>query len=611
LQQQTKLSFDMQNIYITWHYTTHGIAYLKHILSSFYCGICSVTDKAIAAENISQDAMNAVFDTPSDNGFLFDKVYYLTAPQSSFDKLSSRRFYYRKNILDDAEIIRNNIQNIWHEVLDLDWLLFDDCLRRELQYVNDKYSEQYELFKSLIWRDMQHYSVQSQIDWFLNLSNAATFYEKRFEQKHFEINDLRNSQEIAEKIQQWVLQLPRLHPNARFIINVALGSNETQVVWHIFAEAGLLPPNTKLLFTYDDKSDMNERRLKRVRINEVPINLISSIKQKVTIYDSPKSEQRRLAELKFQNYIRQGFSILFLGERGTGKTHLIEMNSDKDKLIDANCASFDSDSKAESELFGYEKGAFTGADKTTDGLFQRANGKILFLDEIHHLSKLVQAKLMKALQTDEHNRFTIRKLNGKTEKVSCQVIMASNKALNELRKDLLPDFYDRVSQLIIELPPLRNTPSDRADDWKAIWKKMKFDQHPLKKVKDAPDDKELVTWMQTQPLYGNYRDLQKIAISYHTFLTFSDELKKMISQKTPFEYAKAEFEKYYSTQTNDIENHLFAEDKTPKEMLTVFRKHLAEWAIRTFGGAPAAEKHFLHLGDNTTYRTLYQWRNGK
>ena len=602
----------MKNIYITWHYTTHGIAYLKHILSAFYCKICKVDDKLIRHENINQDEMNTVFDTPLHSGFLFDKVYYLTTPQASFDKISSRRFYYRKNILTDDVILNCGMFDIWQEVLKLNWLDHDDCLQREIAYIENKYPDKFELFKSLVWRDMQHYSINSQIEWFNKISNASPFYNQKFEEQKFDIKDLRDSQEIAKKISKWVLQLPKKHPNSRFFINVSLGSNETQVVWHIFAESGLLPPNTKLLFTYDDKSDLSNTRLKRFRIKEIPTNLISTIRQSFTIYEVPKSQQRKLAELKLQNYLQQGFAILMLGERGTGKTHLVEKYKGNENFKDVNCASFDDDNKAESELFGHEKGAFTGADKRKDGLFHAANRGTIFLDEFHHLSPRVQEKLMKAMQTDDNNELSIRRMGAtETQKVSCKIIMASNKPISELRQIILPDFYDRISQMIIELPALRETPEDRLNDWITMWKQMKFDRHPLSKIKDTPKDNDLIEWLNSLSLYGNYRDLQKIAISYHTYLTFESELKSLIPQKSALEYAKSEFRKYHSIEGESSNFEMFLETKTPKEMLTLYKKQLAEWAINHFGSASNAEKHFIKLGDKTIGRTLYLWRNGK
>jgi DNA-binding NtrC family response regulator len=263
---------------------------------------------------------------------------------------------------------------------------------------------------------------------------------------------------------------------------------------------------------------------------------------------------------------------------------------------------------AESILFGYKKGAFTDAKEDRKGVFEEADKGILFLDEIHHLDKDVQAKLMKALQTDENNDFTIRRLGDKVErKISTTLIFASNISISELHKRLLPDFYDRITQLVIELPSLRETPEDIPDEFEGIWRQMKFEQfYPFETT--VKKDKQLFNWLKKLPLYGNYRDLQKIAIYYKTFLGFTDDIKKMLKQKSPFAFAKSEFEKYISYQESDEKFNLFSDKKTIKEMEDCFKKQLADWAIDRFKGGPNAAKHFKSLGGKTTHDTLYKWQ---
>ena len=85
----------MSKVYITWHYTSHGIAYLKHVLSEFYNH--TSIPKEIKWENLIQRELNRVFNNQRSNGFQFDKIIYLTAPQESFDNISSRRFNYKNN----------------------------------------------------------------------------------------------------------------------------------------------------------------------------------------------------------------------------------------------------------------------------------------------------------------------------------------------------------------------------------------------------------------------------------------------------------------------------------------------------------------------------------
>jgi len=593
----------MENIYITWHYTTHGIAYQKHILSAFYANLCSINDSKISVDDISQDEMNEIFDKHK-QGFYFDKIYYLTSDQDVFDRISSRRFYYRRNMLDDELVISSGTQPIWEDLLQRNWIDLPNTLQLEIEYVKNTYPEKYETWFSQVWRDMQHYPIDSQLYWFCNLSNAATIYGKRLHEIKLKVTDLRNEQNIAAEVAKWITTLSKKHKDANFIINVSLGSSETQVAWQLLGELNMLPVNTRFIKTYDNKADGRKDRFKIVSIIEVNTHIIAQLKSNFKLFENTVVPGRQLANLKMQNFLKQGFAILIFGERGTGKSKLVEENKGNKKPVSVNCASFDDDSKAESELFGYVKWAFTGANNDKTGLFHEANNGILFLDEVHHLSKRVQGKLMKAMQTDDNNNFTIRRLGASTEeKIKCTVILATNKTVNEFREMILPDFYDRISQLIIELPPLRETREDLQADWQAIWKQLRFDE-----FFSTPVENELFDWLNNQPLYGNYRDLQKIAILYKSFLSFDAQTKKMTNCKSPLHYVKSEFSKYHSIATV-MEN--FDSDKTPSEVISNFQQRYAEWAIQKFGSAKLAAQHFKSLNDNITDRTLYKWKNGK
>jgi len=134
------------------------------------------------------------------------------------------------------------------------------------------------------------------------------------------------------------------------------------------------------------------------------------------------------------------FSVLVLGARGIGKSRLI---NEVGKRVRGhaptyfNCASVEGDSMALSELFGHEKGAYTGAHERRPGLFHEANkAGMLFFDEVHTLNKRVQEKLMTALQTVEHNGehgwYRFRRLGSdKEEHARFQPVFASNKCFGE------------------------------------------------------------------------------------------------------------------------------------------------------------------------------------
>jgi len=157
-----------------------------------------------------------------------------------------------------------------------------------------------------------------------------------------------------------------------------------------------------------------------------------------------------------------GFSVLLLGETGTGKEvvarllHAASSRRDK-RFVKVNCAALPL-TLLESELFGYEKGAFTGAEKFKPGKFEIASDGVIYLDEIGDMPLVLQAKLLEVLQSGEFARL------GGTEvvKVSTWVIASTN---HDLEKDMKvgkfrEDLYYRLNIIKIEMPPLRQRKED-------------------------------------------------------------------------------------------------------------------------------------------------------
>lgn len=155
-------------------------------------------------------------------------------------------------------------------------------------------------------------------------------------------------------------------------------------------------------------------------------------------------------------------TVLILGESGVGKELVADaihnFSSRKDKaIVKFNCAALP-ESLVESELFGYERGAFTGAVQSKPGRFEQANGGTVFLDEIGELSLAIQSKLLRALQQKE-----IQRLGGtKTIKVDLRIIAATNRDLEEEAKkgNFRSDLYFRLNVFPIVVPPLRKRKTD-------------------------------------------------------------------------------------------------------------------------------------------------------
>jgi psp operon transcriptional activator len=154
--------------------------------------------------------------------------------------------------------------------------------------------------------------------------------------------------------------------------------------------------------------------------------------------------------------------VLIIGERGTGKEliaarlHYLSKRWDQ-SYLKLNCAALN-ENLLESELFGYESGAFTGASKRHEGRFERADGGTLFLDELANTSGLIQEKILRVVEYGEFERVG----GSRTIKTDCRLIAATNEDLptladaGEFRADLL----DRLAFDVITLPPLR----ERQDD---------------------------------------------------------------------------------------------------------------------------------------------------
>ena len=158
---------------------------------------------------------------------------------------------------------------------------------------------------------------------------------------------------------------------------------------------------------------------------------------------------------------RSNATVMLLGESGTGKEVLAQgvhtASRRRGKFVAINCAAIP-ETLLESELFGYEKGAFTGAAKTTPGRIETADGGTLFLDEIGDLPSPLQAKLLRFLQERK-----IERLGGRQEiAVDVRVVCATHQDLAALIKEtrFREDLYYRLAEIVVTIPPLRERRGD-------------------------------------------------------------------------------------------------------------------------------------------------------
>ena len=201
-------------------------------------------------------------------------------------------------------------------------------------------------------------------------------------------------------------------------------------------------------------------------------------------------------------------TVLITGESGTGKelaARAIHLNSSRKTgpFIAVNCSAF-VESLIESELFGHEKGSFTGAIKTKIGKFELAQGGTLFLDEIGDLSTSVQTKLLRVLETREFERVGGNKLI----KMDTRIIAATNKnLLNEIAAGRFrEDLFYRINVINIHLPPLR----ERMDDLPLIINHFieSFNQKFNKNLKQFSSSAFDILMEYNWP--GNIRELENV-----------------------------------------------------------------------------------------------------
>jgi len=200
-------------------------------------------------------------------------------------------------------------------------------------------------------------------------------------------------------------------------------------------------------------------------------------------------------------------SVLITGESGTGKevvARALHFSGQRSKLpfVVVNCGALP-ETLMESELFGHEKGAFTGAAGRKKGLFQEANGGTLLLDEIGELPLALQVKLLRVLQERK-----VRPVGSTGEvPVDVRIVAATNRDLDDevRRGGFREDLYYRLNVIRIELPPLR----DRPDDIPLLARHL-LRKHAVLQHRDLQLSADALRWLSIQPFPGNVRQLENV-----------------------------------------------------------------------------------------------------
>lgn len=258
-----------------------------------------------------------------------------------------------------------------------------------------------------------------------------------------------------------------------------------------------------------DITELKQVEDEKERLQNELITIRSELESKYNFSTIVGNSPQILQALKLASQVAsQNTTVMLVGESGTGKelfAKAIHYNSSRASrpFVAINCSAFP-DTLFESELFGYEKGAFTGADKTKPGKIALASGGTLFLDEVTSMSAHAQAKMLRVIQEREYE--PLGAVRSKTANI--RIIAATNKELEPLVKDgsFREDLYYRLFVYPITLPPLRERVGDLPVLIETLLKKLHHDMG--KSVRGVAAEALEVLMRYRWP--GNVRELQNV-----------------------------------------------------------------------------------------------------
>ena len=293
------------------------------------------------------------------------------------------------------------------------------------------------------------------------------------------------------------------------------------------------------------------------------------------------------------------FTVILYGETGSGKELVAKAIHNQSlrkngEFVAVDCGAIP-ETLIESELFGYERGAFTGADKRKEGYFETASNGTLFLDEIGNLPRHMQSKLLRALEGRR-----IRRLGGKRDKlIDVRIIVASNEKIENLVNTgkFREDLYHRINEFTIEIPPLRKRKND------IIYLSRRF----LDEVKLELDKN--VTGFSTSAIEcllgcnwpGNVRELRNVI---RKAVLLSSNNAMIEAQDLPIEKSslKTDSGDFQTTQPLNVEIDNYEElslKDIAKKSLSKIEKNIIIDVLKRTGGNKSKAARILKI-DNTT-----------
>lgn len=287
-------------------------------------------------------------------------------------------------------------------------------------------------------------------------------------------------------------------------------------------------------------------------------------------------------------------TVLLQGETGTGKeliAQAIHQNSERVRkpFVPVHCAAL-AVNLLESELFGHEKGAFTGANERRIGRFEAANGGTLFLDEIGEIDSSTQVKLLRFLETRRFERLG----SSKSMDVDVRLVCATNRNLTEMVKsgEFREDLLYRLNVVTIQLPPLR----ERLDDLMTLLRHYTEQFSAENKVETVEFSEAALKRLQAYPWPGNVRELRN----------FCENIVILKRGSMVNEYDLEE--KYYQAANGGIASNSSVPSATPPSLSKEENeKRLLRSALVKANGNRTKAAELMGISRRTLHRKLSQW----
>ena len=354
---------------------------------------------------------------------------------------------------------------------------------------------------------------------------------------------------IFEFLRDKLPELRRRFGGRELVLHISPGTPSMHTVWVLMAETGFIDPPFTIVKSY-------RRSERHGRPAVVPVEL--GIESFYKVYKASRPRQvasedqsvvwdparfrtnaMRRVYAEARRFAQLNVPVLIRGERGTGKTTLagwIRSNSPfKREEHDARwpavaCGQY-SPETMRAELFGYKRGAFTGASADREGLLAVANGDTLFLDEVGDVSRDLQRLLIKVIE--EKKYFALG--DDRPRESDFRLLTATNIDDSELQRRLDPDFLDRISLLVLELPPLRAVADELPWLWDAVYitAAQRVGVTQRRALLGASHHEHIVSHLCRDPLNGNLRDLFRVA---YRILAARNDVDTPLSPSEAVEY---------------------------------------------------------------------------